>query len=218
MGDDADAGVARLGLSRLHYPVTTLGPGRRAGIWLQGCSIRCPGCVSRDTWEPAAALTPAAEIADWVEDQAPDGLTGITVSGGEPLDQAGPLRELLTDLRERACLADADILLYTGYARAVAARRHAGVLALVDAVISEPYVESRPSDHPWTGSGNQVLTLLTDRARERFTEPAGTRQLQVSADGGRIWMTGVPGRGDMERLTALLHERGVLLEDVSWLP
>ena len=37
-------------LSRIHFPVTTLGPGRRIGIWFQGCSIRCKGCVSADTW------------------------------------------------------------------------------------------------------------------------------------------------------------------------
>ncbi|MBP5240157.1 MAG: 4Fe-4S cluster-binding domain-containing protein, partial [Oscillospiraceae bacterium] len=29
-----------------HFPVVTLGPGRRLGLWLQGCSIHCPGCVA----------------------------------------------------------------------------------------------------------------------------------------------------------------------------
>ncbi|HAU1321526.1 TPA: radical SAM protein, partial [Legionella pneumophila] len=37
-------------ISRVHFPVTTLGPGHRIGIWFQGCSIRCPGCISTDTW------------------------------------------------------------------------------------------------------------------------------------------------------------------------
>jgi anaerobic ribonucleoside-triphosphate reductase activating protein len=68
------------------------------------------------------------------------------------------------------------------------------------------------------GSGNQVLTLLTGRARERFTDPAGSRQVQVSADGGKIWMIGIPDRGDLELLQALLENRGVSLGDVSWRP
>jgi anaerobic ribonucleoside-triphosphate reductase activating protein len=210
--------VTGLGVSRLHFPVTTLGPGRRAAIWLQGCSIHCPGCVSRDTWAPAAALTEVAAVADWIEDQADDGLTGITVSGGEPLDQPEQLGALLTDLRRRPRTADKDVLLYTGYAYGAVARRHQAVLSLVDAVISGPYLESRPSRHRWMGSGNQVLTLLTGRARERFTDPAGSRQVQVSADGGKIWMIGIPDRGDLELLQALLENRGVSLGDVSWRP
>jgi anaerobic ribonucleoside-triphosphate reductase activating protein len=208
--------VAGIGVSRLHFPVTTLGPGRRAAIWLQGCSIRCPGCVSRDTWAPATSTTQIASVVDWAEGQVDDGLTGITVSGGEPLEQAEQLLALLADLRSRPRLADKDVLLYTGYAYSAVSRRHQAVLALVDAIISGPYVSSRPSRHRWMGSGNQALTLLTERARERFAEPAGPRQLQVSADGGKIWMTGIPDRGDLERLRALLEERGVLIGDVSW--
>lgn len=210
--------VTRIGVSRLHFPVTTLGPGRRAGIWLQGCSIHCPGCLSRDTWAPATSITETASVVDWAEDQADKGLTGITVSGGEPLDQPEQLAALLADVRVRPRLADTDVLLYTGYAYSAVSRRHKAVLALVDAVISGPYVESKPSQHRWMGSGNQLLTLLTERARDRFAEPAGPRQLQISADGGKIWMTGIPGRGDLQHLQALLLERGILLRDVSWRP
>ena len=31
--------------------VTTLGPGRRIGLWLQGCSFRCPGCMTPELFE-----------------------------------------------------------------------------------------------------------------------------------------------------------------------
>jgi anaerobic ribonucleoside-triphosphate reductase activating protein len=172
--------------------------------------------VSRDTWAAATSLTGTDAVADWAEEQADAGLTGITMSGGEPLDQTEQLVALLTDLRGRPRLTDKDRLLYTGYAYSTVSGRHAAVLPLVDAIISGPYVASKPSDHPWIGSANQVLTLLTGRARDRFTKPAGPRQLQISADGGRIWMTGIPGRGDLERLQSLLAERGVLLGDVSW--
>ena len=110
------------------------------------------------------------------------------------------------------------MLLYTGYSFAVLAKRYQPILALVDALISGPYLESRPSRHPWMGSGNQVLSLLTDRARDRFTAPPDVQQLQLSADGGRLWITGIPSRGDLTRLEELLAQRGVRIGDLSWRP
>ncbi len=47
-------------LNKAHFPVTVLGPGRRIGIWLQGCSIGCAGCISQDTWEADATKAMAA--------------------------------------------------------------------------------------------------------------------------------------------------------------
>ena len=38
-------------VNKAHYPVSVLGHGKRIGIWLQGCSIRCRSCCSLDTWE-----------------------------------------------------------------------------------------------------------------------------------------------------------------------
>ena len=62
-------------LNKAHYPVTTLGPGRRIGLWLQGCTLACPGCVSRDTWgfEPDRAL-PLTVLLAWCREMASAGL------------------------------------------------------------------------------------------------------------------------------------------------
>jgi anaerobic ribonucleoside-triphosphate reductase activating protein len=78
--------MTSIALSRLHFPVTTLGPGRRIGIWLQGCSIRCPGCISADTWAAAQGQTTTEAVVDAIILWLPDA-EGITVSGGEPFDQ-----------------------------------------------------------------------------------------------------------------------------------
>jgi len=40
--------------------------------------------------------------------------------------------------------------------------------------------------------------------------------MQVAVEGGRVWMIGIPARGDMERVEALCAERGLALERVSW--
>src|SRR5215213_9495247 len=100
-----------IALSRLHFPVTTLGPGRRLGIWLQGCSIRCPGCISVDTWSPTQGQTTTEAIVEALLPWLPE-TEGITVSGGEPFDQPQALAVLLKELRR---LSPVDILVYSGY-------------------------------------------------------------------------------------------------------
>jgi organic radical activating enzyme len=78
-----------LRVSRIHVPVTALGPGRRVGIWVQGCSIGCAGCMSQDTWDPAGGEpVPVSRILSWLAG-LPGTVTGLTVSGGEPFQQCG---------------------------------------------------------------------------------------------------------------------------------
>ena len=80
-------------ISRLHYPVTALGPGRRLGVWVQGCPLACPGCIARDTWDPAGGHEVAvADLTAVWQAAVDDGADGLTVSGGEPLEQAVPGR------------------------------------------------------------------------------------------------------------------------------
>ena len=38
----------------------------------------------------------------------------------------------------------------------------------------------------------------------------------LSVEGGRVWMIGIPERGDMARLEELCQSRGLSLEQVSW--
>jgi anaerobic ribonucleoside-triphosphate reductase activating protein len=127
--------LPRLSLSKLHFPITALGPGRRIGIWVQGCSIRCAGCMSRDTWafsegdEPVDALL--NRMAPWLTEA-----DGVTISGGEPFDQPHGLLTLLSALSERF---DGDVLVYSGYRFEVLEARHGDALALIDALISEPF-------------------------------------------------------------------------------
>jgi len=103
--------TASIALSRIHFPVTTLGPGRRIGIWLQGCSIRCPGCISMDTWAPGRGITTIDDVVSAIAQWIPTA-DGITISGGEPFDQPVALMELLGRLRS---LTEADVLVFTGH-------------------------------------------------------------------------------------------------------
>ena len=83
-----------INLNRLHFPVTTLGYGQRVAIWMQGCSLHCPGCVSRDTWEHGQGQLEFTALTTTLESWLPQA-DGLTVSGGEPFEQPLALIRLL---------------------------------------------------------------------------------------------------------------------------
>lgn len=212
-------------LNKAHFPVTVLGPGRRIGLWLQGCTIRCKGCVSRDTWpaDPARAL-PVAALVDWCKRVAAEGCDGITISGGEPFDQPRALAALLARLaawRKEAGF-DFDILCYSGYPLKTLQKKQAKLLAQLDAIIPEPYADGRPLGPLWRGSDNQTLVPLSARGQVRYADyaaapqPPDDKRMQVSMADGRLWMIGIPHRGDMAALEDLCRARGLTLGEVSW--
>jgi anaerobic ribonucleoside-triphosphate reductase activating protein len=212
-------------LNKAHWPVTVLGPGRRIGLWLQGCTIHCPGCVSQDTWprdaRKAIAVTDLVAWCRRVSEGAPD---GVTISGGEPFEQAAGLQALLSRLAawRREAGLDFDLLCYSGLPLRVLEKRHPKVLALLDAVIPEPYVDHLPQGGAWRGSANQPLVPLSERGRARYAVHVdaavapGEKRMQVAVEGRRVWMIGIPGRGDMAAVESLCASRGLSLTDVSW--
>ncbi len=197
-------------LSRVHFPVTTLGPGRRLGIWFQGCSIRCPGCISADTWGPGGRGVGIdqllAQVQPWLE-QA----DGITISGGEPFEQPEALVALLVALRQRS---DIDILVYSGYSLEALGMPLRMTDGLIDALMSDPFQREQPQSKALRGSDNQRLSLLTELGRARFADFERPLQADDHAldlmldDDGSVWMAGIPRRDDLLRLRDLLHEQG----------
>jgi anaerobic ribonucleoside-triphosphate reductase activating protein len=212
-------------LNKAHFPVTVLGPGRRIGLWLQGCTIRCRGCVSRDTWpaDPARAM-PVAALLDWCRRVGEDGLDGVTISGGEPFDQPKPLAALLDGLAawRKAAGRDFDILCYSGYPLKTLEKKHGKLLGKLDALIPEPYADGRPLGGLWRGSDNQTLVPLSPRGQARYADCVAAPQaedakrMQVSLQDGRLWFIGIPHRGDMAALEELCRARGLELGQVSW--
>jgi hypothetical protein len=113
------------------------------GLWVQGCGIGCPGCCSRDTWDPEAGAELAIDdVLAWIARQPVDEIDGFTISGGEPFDQPHALAELADALRGLG--GERDLLVYSGYPWRTLQRDHADLVARFDAIVSEPYVHTRP--------------------------------------------------------------------------
>ena len=205
-----------IAVNRIHYPVTSLGPGRRIGVWVQGCTIGCVGCVSTDTWKADQSFTTTTtQILERCKALASGTVEGITISGGEPFQQPEALAALVAAMRRQ--WPAADVLVYSGLPLEVLRRDHESVLAGCDAVISDPFDIRRAPGEAWCGSSNQRLTLLTDLGRRRYRAASeSTRRLQVSVEADGVWFIGVPLPGDLQRVVAAAARRGVRLGGASW--
>lgn len=203
-----------ISLSRVHFPVTTLGPGRRLGIWFQGCSIRCDGCISADTWGPGKRPLALAQLLDDLQPWLAEA-EGITLSGGEPFDQPDALLALLGALRQRTRV---DILVYSGHSLEALQPVLQRAEGLLDALMCDPFEQQQAQTRVLRGSDNQRLIFFTELGRQRlgaYERPlqADDRALDLMFDDdGSIWMAGIPRRDDLLQLRDLLHEQGHQLQ------
>ena len=180
-------------ISRVHYPVTTLGPGNRVGIWLQGCSIHCKGCISRDTWQFGINKIALAELEKVLKLWLPQ-CDGITISGGEPFDQEAQLIELLNFLKPY----NKSILLYSGYPYAFLKDKNIVRNKLIDVLISEPYDHLETQTKRLLGSDNQKLHFITDLGEidfKTYLEQPFHKKLDVQITEDTVWMAGIPLNG-----------------------
>jgi anaerobic ribonucleoside-triphosphate reductase activating protein len=212
-------------INKVHFPVTVLGPGQRIGIWMQGCSIGCEGCCSRDTWEPGGGGSlPVDTLLEWCRGIAPNGVDGITVSGGEPFDQPEALEELLRGLRCWRDIAQAqfDVLVYTGNSRRRIESRYRSHLDLIDVLVPGPYRAGVAADSPLAGSGNQRVWYVNDAVRANYEHWLGQlsqlsrRPIQAAVDDCGVWLIGIPRSGDLGKLQKSCAEAGLTLSDASW--
>lgn len=152
-------------LLRIAHSVTATraeGPGWRAALWVQGCSIRCPGCFNPHTWSAAG---PSASISDVLAALTSDPrIEGITLLGGEPFDQAHSLADLAEAVQERGM----GVITFTGHLledlRRQADTGTARLLAATDLLIDGPYDFRVPDTvRPLVGSSNQRFINLSPR-------------------------------------------------------
>lgn len=213
----------KINLNRAHYPVTTLGPGRRIGLWFQGCHVGCRGCIARDTWNAQEDNSvEIGDLLDWFRTIEFEGCAGITISGGEPFEQPAGLSSLLDGILcwRQNLTNSVDILCYSGFPFKRLKHNHGFILSKIDALIPEPFMEHLPSNRSWRGSRNQRLIPLSALGRERYCQQASETSvkasLQVSVEGSRVTFIGIPKRDDMTRLEEASLRRGIRLKDVSW--
>lgn len=136
------------------------GPGVRAVVWVQGCSMTppCPGCINPALLRPGGDHVEVEALARRI--RAIRELDGLTLSGGEPFDQADALAELA------AALPELHLLVFSGrtLAELEADPRATALLRRIDVLVAGPYRADLPADTPLLGSANQVVHHLSQRS------------------------------------------------------
>jgi len=196
--------TAKISISRIHFPITSLGFGSRVGIWFQGCQIQCPGCISRDTWEPGVGQVDFDRVTELILPWTRQA-DGLTVSGGEPFDQPEALAALVRWWRKNA---DGDIFVFSGYPSETLFQRHSDILTSIDALVSDPFDSTSPQMLPLRGSDNQRLHLLSSLGQHRYEAIEQSSQLDVCFDGDTAWIAGIPTGRHLAEIRKRLNELG----------
>lgn len=157
------------------------GLGERFVIWTQGCSIHCKGCWNQDTW----SFKPKSlwRVEDLLKEilQHKESIEGVTILGGEPLDQYEAVLHLVQKLKQEQMT----IMLYTGYEyQEIFEKRFYPILDFVDILIPGRYVqEERDIALRWRGSKNQKVLFLSEHYKNYpFQEQNGV-EIFIQEDG-----------------------------------
>lgn len=193
------------------------GPGNRAVIWMQGCSLACKGC-----WNPETHSfnikndVSIGEIQTWLSGLKD--IEGVTFSGGEPMQQAPYLYVLVAWIRQN--LPNLSIGLFTGYSKRElengnfkwksaydadwvrgSQKLWGEIKAHLDFAVVGRYVESMAChDEPMRGSRNQEVLFFTAKYKESDLQPQAA---EVTVDeNGLIQITGFPTVAFLDSLKA----------------
>lgn len=172
---------ARLARSRAN------GPGLRSVVWVQGCTLGCPGCFNPETHdsEGKAEAWTVARLAAWV---ASNDVDGLTVSGGEPFQQPEAVLEL-----GRACRKlGLSTIVFSGYSKAELTSRFgsATISAAFDAAITGRFRQDVRTSNGFLASENQDLWLLTNRHTVADFEDVPEAEIVVHSS-GEVVVTGI---------------------------
>jgi anaerobic ribonucleoside-triphosphate reductase activating protein len=153
-------------------------------------------------------LVSVEEVSEWIL-QSP-AITGLTLSGGEPLAQAKPLVALIKKIKQSR---DINLISFTGYTLGQLLNRinlypEIGLyLDLMDVLIDGPYVRDLDDNKGLRGSSNQKIHHLSNRLAW-FDFENSPRQVEFHIGHNQITMAGVPPHGILPVLEDVVYQSG----------
>ena len=155
------------------------GPGLRSVLWVQGCTLACKGCWNTQYWSSTGGITTSVDeiVEKWAS--TPE-LEGITLLGGEPMQQVVPVHALIRGARRMGL----SVFLYTGYEPEEFSTDMLDCFNMSDIVVTGRYVHQlRNTNLRWRGSTNQVVHFPTPRYQALDIEEQHEVEVHLSSEG-----------------------------------
>jgi anaerobic ribonucleoside-triphosphate reductase activating protein len=196
-------------LNKIQYPVYNLGEGKRIGIWVQGCTLACDGCINEMIWSKKKGKAVAIyDLYQYIHSISED-FDGITISGGEPFQQYEQLIAFSYLIKTRTKL---NIHCFTGYEIKELEDLFPDKLFLqyIDSLVDGRYVKELHSNNNLVGSSNQKTYRIKNGKAKLSTRQKVSNKwsLSVTQD-GTIYMAGIPKEKEIEMIENHLSNVGV---------
>lgn len=162
------------------------GHGKRAVIWFSGCSLRCPGCINQHLWNrDGGNLKTVSSLVE--KTNTFSDIAGVTLIGGEPLDQDEDLLEFVESVISNGL----DIVLFTGYEPEELQGWKKKVFDVSQVVVCGRYDQNlRDTNLLLRGSSNQRIIIKDDDLKIYYSQEA--RQVEVTITEDEMTFLGFP--------------------------
>lgn len=146
------------------------GDGLRVVLWLSGCNHHCKGCQNPITWDPNDGLDfTYKEIEEIYSELDKPYISGITLSGGDPLHPANraDVSWLIHAIKQK--YPDKTVWMYTGYTFEDILKYPilVATISQVDVLVDGRFVEElKDVTYPWAGSTNQRVIDVKESLSE----------------------------------------------------
>ena len=192
-------------LNKIQYPLYNLGKGKRIGIWVQGCTLACEGCINEMIWTKKKGENISVyELYQFV-DSICEEYDGITISGGEPFQQYEQLITFVYLIKTRTKLS---VHCFTGYEMKELELMYPDKLFMnyIDHLVDGRYVKELHSNNGVVGSTYQISS---GRANEMSFQKENDRWSLNVADDGSVYMAGIPRDFEISKLIQDLDSVGI---------
>ena len=200
-------------LNRIQYPIYNLGSGKRIGIWVQGCSQKCNGCLSPSLWSFESGKKIKIENLIHSIINVSEFFYGITISGGEPFDQYEELIAFCSFIKKKTKLT---IFCFSGYTLKEIEEKYPDLLFFdfLDFLLDGRYIKEKHENLNSRGSSNQKLYQFIDGKSILKDIQLFSNMWSLSVIDNQVFMSGIPKKNEIDKIKQILEKDGIKLENV----